>query len=310
MTKPRHQNRRRRSPPKGLTQPSVSPSPANSPATSNGPAATKGNTTGNRPNVRPKRLRRIGRWWNKYYAAIVALVALIGGVPGAVNYLKNHFTDPSLQQIVDQAEGWSTTYTANFGSAFKLSNWSVYYQDTPPHALSTSDDTLYLNVRTSKQGGYAFFQDEEPGATLRAGNFYLSADVSQPSGCEYGLVFNIDYDNRFGWEYIDDTGGETDYGLDVSAGQSGDLSDVLPEKAFNEAVDTIGIVRYGSEYIIVINGMAQGDVTAQSLDRLADGALAGPGIGIGTFTCPHKNSEYIYSNVTVQVPYDNVKISL
>jgi hypothetical protein len=210
---------------------------------------------------------------------------------------------------VDQAEGWSTIYTANFGSGFKSSNWSVYYGDTPSHSLSVSDDTLYLDVQSSKQGGYAFFQDEEPGATLRAGNFFLSADVSQPSGCQYGLVFNIDYDNRFGWVYIDDTGGETSYGLDISPGQSSDLPDVFPEKVFNEAVDTIGIVRYGSEYIIVINGIAQSEVSAQSLDRLADGALAGPGIGIGTFTCPGKASEYIYSNVSVQVPYDNVKTS-
>lgn len=241
----------------------------------------------------------------------VVTIALVGGLSGLVttvrSLLPSHPAAPSDQIILNEAEGWATTYSANFGKGFSAANWSPVYNSQPSTNINPLDGGMQINVNTEKySGGYAFFQDNDVAATLPAGDFYMSAtNLSEPHGCEYGLLFNVDTNNRFGWLYVDTGGGTPLFGIDVSVGRPTDsLVSVLPETVIDQPVNTIGILRYGDKYIAAINGHAVAEVSAAKLSSAAQTSLTGSEIGIGTFTTFQRTDQYELRTLSLQAPTD------
>lgn len=257
--------------------------------------------------------RGFSRRTKKYLASnkdlIVVTLALLGafsGIVGTVRSFLPHTTLPlSKQALLDQAEGWAMTYTANFTKGFS-GNWSSIYDRQPSTQVGSFEGSMQIYVHTYSQGGYSFFRDNEASATLPSGDYYLSAsNLSEPPGCEYGLLFGIDTALRFGWVYIDTTGKSPAYALGVSLGNAAhdNLTVALPERKIGQ-VDSLGILRYGSQYIVAINGKAVAEVSAAKLSRLAKGPLAGSDLGVGTYTCPKTQATYSFRAISLQVPTD------
>lgn len=255
--------------------------------------------------------KRVRRFLASNKDLIVVIIALLGAFSGLVGTVRSFFpsrpSPPSEQAILDQAEGWARTYSANFSNGFK-SNWSPVYTDQHPAQLYASDGNMQMNVEAGKSGAYAFFRDNETPATLPAGDFYLSAsNLSDPKACEYGLLFNIDTDGRFGWLYIlnDADTGQPYLEMSVSLGWRRETNKDLLTTVFYKKVgqvDSLGILRYGSQYIAAVNGNAVAEISAAQLSALAKGPFAGSQIGVGTFTCAHTQFTYNFRTISLQAP--------
>src|SRR5580704_79118 len=196
-----------------------------------------------------------------------------------------HFFPPSNQSIVAKANDWPQTYqySGQSGSSY----WQPYVIDPGVrYRTATIADELDMKISGGGNGGtHAFFADRS--ADLPNSDFFLSAQVRNEKGCQFGLVFRANLSNEYAWLYINEIG-QVYAELDVF-GSRGYLGSVF-HKAYSgpvASISSIGVVQYNNKYVIELNGdHAIGSITFSAIDHLVGNAgLTGSGIGIGMCSC-------------------------
>jgi hypothetical protein len=256
-------------------------------------------------------LKRIWRWTNRNSSpllVVVAIVAAFGGFPGiysGVSRSWNYFHPKTItsQSILALAESWRPIIYLNDGQGALTKNWVTNNGNSANAEVAASKGLLNVYVKPGHNGGYSFLLDEAEDANLPAGDYFLSAEVVGSPGCSFGLTFNAEQTSaRLAWLYVDNTDG-TRYGLEV-APPSGDLSDAFHEIRYYQPIDNIGVVHYGSDYVLELNGVAVRTVNSSVLTRLDKNiSMTAPGIGVGMYTCPHRGTiDYEFGGMELQTP--------
>jgi hypothetical protein len=216
--------------------------------------------------------------------------------------IKNWISPPSNQSIVGQATSWPVIYQDSFqpGSA---SSWHLYSSYTGVKSDITAQNNnlnVYMYTTKHNQGTLGFVADNA--TNLPSGNFYMSTQVQDENGCQFGLMFRASLNNTFAWFYVNEIG--TPYiQVDVT-GRNGYLVSVFHQK-FDGTVGSIasmGVVQYGNKYVLEINNNSTGSVDSSAIKgRVGEPGLAGSIIGIGTCTCGSK-AEYSFRDLAIRAP--------
>ena len=218
------------------------------------------------------------------------------------NLIKDHIVPLRNQDIVGRATSWPVVYQDSFPSG-SASSWHFYsgYAGTTA-SMTTAENNLVIHTQTSvhNQGTLAFVADGA--ANLPFGNFYMSAQVQDENGCQFGLMFRASLNNRFAWFYVSETGAPY-IQVDV-LGEKGGLQSVFHQRyrgAVN-AIASIGVVQYSNKYIFEINDSAVGSVQSSTVQKhVGKLGLAGSMIGVGTCSCS-ATATYSFRDLTVRAP--------
>jgi hypothetical protein len=217
-----------------------------------------------------------------------------------ISTVRDHFFPPSNQSIVARANAWRVTY--HYSRRSGSSYWRPYVIN-PRVQYKTKTIADELDMRISgggNNGTHAFLMDRS--ANLPSSNFYLSAQVQNERGCQFGLVFRANLSGEYAWLYINEIGHV--YTEVKVYGSQGYLGSVF-HKTYNGQVDSIssiGVVQYGNKYVIEVNGNAIGDVPFSTVDHLVGNTdLTGSGIGIGTCSC-QAAATYSFKDIVIREP--------
>jgi hypothetical protein len=243
----------------------------------------------------------------KVFAALGAVgtftVTVILGHPllTYVSEIKNSVFPPSNQSIIGQAASWPMIYQDSFqpGSA---SSWYLYssYAGVKSYVTTQNNNLdLYLNSTKTSQGTLGFVADKA--TNLPSGNFYMSVQVQNENGCQFGPMFRASLNNTFAWYYVSEIG-KPYFQVDV-IGKNG--LDSIFHQTFNGTIGSIasmGVIQYVNKYVFEINGNAIGSVSSSVIQRsVGNPGLAGSMLGIGTCSCGSK-AAYSFRDLAVRAP--------
>jgi hypothetical protein len=247
---------------------------------------------------------------SKIIAALAALGAVITSLlghplPTYYSQIRNMIIPPSSQFIVGQATSWPMIYQDSFqpGSA---SSWHLYFAYAGVRSdITTQNNNLdvYAYATGRNQGTLAFVADDA--TDLPSGNFYVSTQVQNENGCQFGLMFRASLSNSFAWFYVSEIGAPY-IQVDVT-GKNGALNSILHLK-YNGSVGSIasmGVIQYGNKYVFEINNNSIGSVDSSTIQRwVGKSGLAGSRIGIGTCSCGSK-ANYSFRDLAIRAPAGN-----
>jgi hypothetical protein len=215
--------------------------------------------------------------------------------------IKNSVFPPSNQSIIGQATSWPMIYQDSFQPS-SASSWYLYssYAGVKSHATTQNNNLdLYLYSTKPNQGTLGFVADKA--TNLPSGNFYMSIQVQNESGCQFGLMFRASLNNTFAWFYVNEIG--TPY-FQVDVNGKNGLKSILHRKFSGTmgSIASMGIVQYGNKYVFEINSNAIGSVSSSTIQRwVGDPGLAGSMLGIGTCSCGSK-AEYSFRDLAIRAP--------
>lgn len=218
-----------------------------------------------------------------------------------VSNLYDQINPPSSQKIVDRAEDWKTAYAVSSNLQSSPPQWTSYDSNkggiTEKFIGSNKDVTV--DVSSKSRGSLAFSLDNS--ADLPTGDFFLSTELENEDGCEYGLVFRANLNRIFGWLSIDDAS-HPYIELNI-LDSTGTLRQVF-FKHYNDvsSITSMGIVQHGNSYIIEISGKVLGVVSGSKIDHIVGSSgLTGTQFGLGTWSCD-TTASYTFRNITIQEP--------